>query len=100
MCLSQEMAMQDCDDLHGALVSSCISAGLQPDEAFITKATQLSETFSVRFGVMLVGPTGESRMPVNSANHHNKKVCIMVSQDIHVTAHPNAPLYITCGYNN
>lgn len=34
---------------------------LQKNEAFVIKVIQLFETFNVRFGVMLVGPTGSGK---------------------------------------
>ena len=52
---------QDFGELQVAVVSSCQEAGLQPVAAFVTKVIQLYETFNVRFGVMLVGPTGKGQ---------------------------------------
>ncbi|KAG1666392.1 hypothetical protein FOA52_006501 [Chlamydomonas sp. UWO 241] len=48
----------DVGDLQHAVVKAAQEMGLQPVPAFVTKAVQLHETFNVRFGVMLVGPTG------------------------------------------
>ncbi|GAX73618.1 hypothetical protein CEUSTIGMA_g1069.t1 [Chlamydomonas eustigma] len=49
---------QDFGSLQTAVVTACRDRGLQPTPAFVTKVVQLHETFNVRFGVMLVGPTG------------------------------------------
>ncbi len=45
-------------DWQVAAVEAAEAQGLQPVAPFITKVIQLYETFNVRFGVMLVGPTG------------------------------------------
>ena len=50
-------------DLERAIVESINEVDLQPKETFVTKVVQLYETFNVRFGVMLVGPTGGPRRP-------------------------------------
>jgi hypothetical protein len=44
--------------LRQALTGACWAAGLQPEQAFLSKALQLHDTLGVRFGVMLVGPAG------------------------------------------
>uniref|UniRef100_A0A7S0PNJ6 Dynein heavy chain n=1 Tax=Micromonas pusilla TaxID=38833 RepID=A0A7S0PNJ6_MICPS len=48
-------------DLERAIVESINEVDLQPKETFVTKVVQLYETFNVRFGVMLVGPTGGAK---------------------------------------
>jgi dynein axonemal heavy chain len=49
------------DELTDA-VKVCIErAGLQPVPKFINKVQQLYDTFNVRFGVMIVGPTGAGK---------------------------------------
>lgn len=40
------------------ITSTCIKLGFQPKYEFMEKVIYLYETFNVRFGVMLVGPTG------------------------------------------
>ena len=44
--------------LRKSIVESIERFYLQIHEVFIHKVIQLFETFNVRFGVMLVGPTG------------------------------------------
>ena len=46
------------DELEGQIREIIHKRGLQPVPAFITKVIQLFDTFDVRFGVMIVGPTG------------------------------------------
>jgi len=43
---------------------------LQKHSVFILKTIQLFETFSVRFGVMLVGPTGAGKTTVYKVLEH------------------------------
>eukprot|EP00891_Asterochloris_glomerata_P001497 jgi/Astpho2/1497/e_gw1.00026.129.1_t len=45
-------------ELQAAVELSCVAAGLQPVARFVHKCLQLHETLGVRFGVMLIGPTG------------------------------------------
>jgi dynein heavy chain len=40
------------------ITATCIKLGFQPKYEFMEKVIYLYETFNVRFGVMLVGPTG------------------------------------------
>lgn len=44
--------------LQGALAAACAAAGLQPCDPFLYKAVQLQQTLALRFGVMVIGPTG------------------------------------------
>ncbi|KAI8465887.1 MAG: dynein heavy chain 7 [Monoraphidium minutum] len=53
-----EVPHQDHGDLEGAVRGALAAAGLQQPAAFVSKVLQLHDTFDVRFGVMLVGPTG------------------------------------------
>ena len=48
----------DAGDLEKAIITSLEEATLQNVHKFVVKVVQLYETFNVRFGVMLVGPTG------------------------------------------
>ncbi|KAK3237367.1 hypothetical protein CYMTET_52552 [Cymbomonas tetramitiformis] len=54
----EQVPEQDYGELAHAIEQSIKTAGLQPKPVFVTKVVQLFETFNVRFGVMLVGPTG------------------------------------------
>jgi dynein heavy chain len=45
--------------LERVLMSSCSAVGLQANPPFIQKAVQLHETMVLRFGAMMVGPTGK-----------------------------------------
>ena len=51
----------DAGDLERAIIESINEVDLQPKDTFVTKVVQLYETFNVRFGVMLVGPTGGAK---------------------------------------
>ena len=55
---------QDFGDLYRASKEMAIAAGLQPHEPFLLKVLQLFITFNVRFGVMLVGPTGGGKSDI------------------------------------
>ncbi|CAG9464970.1 unnamed protein product [Pedinophyceae sp. YPF-701] len=55
---------QDFGALQRALEDVTVKAGLQAVPAFITKCIQLHITFNVRFGVMLVGPTGGGKSEI------------------------------------
>ncbi|GBF88264.1 dynein heavy chain axonemal protein, partial [Raphidocelis subcapitata] len=53
-----DVPAQEHGDLEAAIVAALAGARLQAPPAFVTKVLQLNDTFDVRFGVMLVGPTG------------------------------------------
>lgn len=53
-----DIPAQDFGDLSIAIQECLLAAGLQPVSSYIIKVIQLFETMNVRFGVMLVGPTG------------------------------------------
>jgi len=48
----------DYSELLKGITASCSTLGFQPKPEFMEKVIFLFETFNVRFGVMLVGPTG------------------------------------------
>ncbi|EFJ52606.1 dynein heavy chain 7 [Volvox carteri f. nagariensis] len=49
---------QDFGELEQSIRAVLSSRGLQQPQSFVTKVIQLYDTMNVRFGVMLVGPTG------------------------------------------
>ena len=51
----------DSGPLPSQVNASFSALGLEPIEALATKVTQLADTFNVRFGVMLVGPTAAGK---------------------------------------
>jgi dynein heavy chain len=53
----QEVPFIDYGQLKAAIEFSLTDSGLQVHDALVVKIIQLFETFNVRFGVMLVGPT-------------------------------------------
>ena len=53
--------VQDFGALQDAILASLAESGLQAVRQFIFKTIQLFETFNVRFGVVLVGPTGAGK---------------------------------------
>lgn len=59
-----ELPLQDYGDLERAIISSMETKNLQPVPALVTKTIQLYETMVVRWGVMLVGPTGGGKTSV------------------------------------
>lgn len=59
-----ELPVQDYGDLEKAIISSMEHKNLQPIPALVTKTIQLYETMVVRWGVMLVGPTGGGKTSV------------------------------------
>eukprot|EP00955_Chlamydomonas_euryale_P044500 352906-Chlamydomonas_euryale.AAC.2 len=54
-------------DVAAAAACAARALSLQPTPPFLTKVVQLHETFNVRFGVMLVGPTGGGKSAAAAA---------------------------------
>eukprot|EP00976_Prorocentrum_cordatum_P007875 156757-Prorocentrum_minimum.AAC.2 len=54
-------------ELQSTLKQVLQDMGLVAKEAFVVKVLQLFETFNVRFGVMLVGPTGGGKTCIYNA---------------------------------
>ena len=59
-----EVPAQDFGDLKVAIEECTLRANLQKHPDFVLKVIQLFETFNVRFGVMLVGPTGSGKSEI------------------------------------
>ncbi|QDZ24237.1 heavy chain of dynein [Chloropicon primus] len=59
-----EVPANDYGDLKTAIEKCTTDATLQTVDDFILKVIQLYETFNVRFGVMLVGPTGGGKTEI------------------------------------
>ena len=51
----------DFGDLQQSVKDQIVEKGLQPVSGFMEKALQLFETLNVRFGVVIVGPTGAGK---------------------------------------
>ena len=60
-----EVPDQDYGSLEVAIRDRVRGASLQESDAQVTKIIQLFETFNVRFGVMVVGPTGGGKSTVH-----------------------------------
>jgi hypothetical protein len=88
------VAHQDRGQLQVAIVDSCNREGLQPVPAFVQKVLQLYETFNVRFGVMLVGPTGGGKTQcyrmLQSASTHLKQAGSSLHQVLRLHMHIRA----------
>eukprot|EP01018_Ginkgo_biloba_P018807 Gb_18324 [translate_table: standard] len=82
---------QDFGELQDAVKECIVEAGFQPVPAFVMKVIQLYETMNVRFGVMLVGPTGGG-----------KTTCYQMLQaamtKLHVAGSPNPSFQVTNAY--
>eukprot|EP01083_Nonionella_stella_P245320 852816_1 len=61
---SVEIPDNDYGELQDIIVKCILKRNLQPEPCFITKIIQLFDTFDVRFGVMLVGPTGGGKTEI------------------------------------
>jgi len=61
---SVEISENNYGKLEVTIKQMITDAKLQTQQSFIIKVIQLFETFNVRFGVMLVGPTGSGKTTV------------------------------------
>lgn len=59
--------IQDYGELEESIRFVLEDGGLQQPDAFVTKIIQLFDTLNVRFGVMLVGPTGGGKTACSQA---------------------------------
>lgn len=59
--------MQDYGDLERSLRTVLEQRGLQQAPGFLKKAVQMWDTMCVRFGLMMVGPTGSGKTACCSA---------------------------------
>ena len=67
---SIEITESDYGELQTQIEESIESFGLQQHPVFLLKCIQLFETFNVRFGVMLVGPTGGGKTTCYNVLQH------------------------------
>jgi dynein heavy chain len=81
----------DYGELDTAIRHAIDVSGLQQVPGFITKVVQLYDTFLVRFGVMIVGPSGAGQSPIHACSmlmsmcgeeaallHARRQVCVQV----------------------
>jgi dynein heavy chain len=74
---------QDYGELEQSLRAVLQQRGLQQAPGFLKKAVQMWDTMCVRFGLMLVGPTGSGKTTCGSAL---QGALTRLRQDLH---HPN-----------
>lgn len=87
------LAIPDTDygELDTAIRHSIDTSGLQQVPGFVTKVVQLYDTFLVRFGVMIVGPTG------SGVSQHTRKATSQICSFVFVTHMVLSSLYCaTC----
>ena len=65
-----EIPEQNSSELGAQIAKSLTAMNLEVLPAFVTKVTQLFDTFNVRFGVMLVGPAGGGKTTCYKALAH------------------------------
>lgn len=68
-----ELPEEDYGILQEALEYCALECGFQVVQAQIVKVIQLYETMIVRWGVMLVGPTGGGKSSILKVCHFNIK---------------------------
>jgi hypothetical protein len=93
--------LQDYGELEQSIRAVLSKRSLQQPSPFVTKVVQLYETMNVRFGVMLVGPTGGGKTACYQAlqgaltrlrqelRHHNDKYQV---RDVNIAAVKDAAL--------
>lgn len=64
-----ELPEQDYGLFQEAIEAAMLEQKLQPETTMIEKVIQLYETMIVRWGVMLVGPTGGGKSAILSVIH-------------------------------
>ena len=75
---------QDFGELQETIEEISARKGLQVVPQFVRKAVQLYDTFNVRFGVMLVGPTGGGKTTV-------AEVLAESMSELRIVKHSNDP---------
>ena len=65
-----EIPEENQSELESQIKQSLEAMNLQVLQTFVTKITQLFDTFNVRFGVMIVGPTGGGKTTAYKALAH------------------------------
>jgi dynein heavy chain len=66
-----ELPEQDYGKFQETIVDVMIAQALQPEMALVKKVIQFHETMIVRWGVMLVGPTGGGKSTVLNVQNAN-----------------------------
>ncbi|XP_022919976.1 dynein axonemal heavy chain 6 [Onthophagus taurus] len=62
-----ELPVQDYGEFQQTIIAQMVEHNLQPEHCMIKKIIQLHETMIVRWGVMLVGPTGGGKSAILNA---------------------------------
>lgn len=63
-----ELPVPDYGLFQATIIECMVEANLQPEFCMINKVIQLYETMIVRWGVMLVGPTGGGKSVILSVS--------------------------------
>lgn len=101
--------LQDYGELEESLRHVLVQRGLQQSPGFLKKAVQLWDTMCVRFGLMLVGPTGGGKTTCCSVlqaaltrlrqelNHHNEQFQVGVDgNSVHGRSHKCQDTQLDC----
>lgn len=84
------MPFQDYGELEQSLRAVVQQRGLQQSPGFLKKAVQMWDTMCVRFGLMLVGPTGSGKTTCSSVL---QSALTRLRQDVN---HPNEQFQVRC----